>query len=718
MCRRLLFVSAAIAFSISLQATIFGSIHGLIHDPQHRPVADARVTLSAQDSNWKKTVTSNDLGEFQIDAVPLGAYRVEVSSTGFGDQARTISLSSGAALSLHFALEVAQVKTTVEVTSAPAEVQPQNASSATAVSRDEISRTPGADRANSLAMITDYVPSAYIVHNQLHLRGGHGFEWLLDGVPVPSTSMATNVGPQFDPKDIAYLEVQRGGMGAEYGERADGSFNVVTRSGFERNRQAELIASYGSFNGSDNQLNFGSHTDRFAYYGSIGGNRTDLGLETPTPQVLHDLNSGLSGFASLIFNQTPADQLRLVAAVRGDHYQVPNTPEQQAAGITDAENERDTFANFSWVHATTGGVLLTVSPFFHHNRAEYLGSVGDDRQSTYGGGVVSIGVTHGRHNFRAGVQAYADRDRRTLFGNTEQLRGNTESAFIEEQFRPTTWLALNGGVRFTRSAGGLTETATDPRLGVALTLPMVNWSVRAFYGRYYQPPPLLSVSGPFSALVDGKGFGFLPLHGERDEQHEFGLTIPMYGWTADLSEYRTAARNFFDHDALGNSNIFFPLTIARARIHGWEATLRSPRVANRLGVHLAFARQWVEGRGGVTGGLTDFEPPEDNSYYFLDHDQRNTLSTGFNLVLPWKCWTAANIAYGSGFLDGDGPAHLPPHTTADISLGKSFENWSVRVSALNVGNRRYLLDNSSSFGGTHWANPREISVQVRYGFRY
>ena len=75
--------------------------------------------------------------------------------------------------------------------------------------------------------------------------------------------------------------------------------------------------------------------------------------------------------------------------------------------------------------------------------------------------------------------------------------------------------------------------------------------------------------------------------------------------------------------------------------------------------------------------------------------------------------------YGSGFLDGEGPEHLPSHTTYDLALGKSFgENWSVRVTGLNLGNHHYLLDNSNTFGGTHFANPREISVQVKYRFRY
>ncbi len=53
----------------------------------------------------------------------------------------------------------------------------------TTIDRLDIERTPGADRANSLAMITDYVPGAYLAHDQLHVRGGHQVEWLVDGVP-------------------------------------------------------------------------------------------------------------------------------------------------------------------------------------------------------------------------------------------------------------------------------------------------------------------------------------------------------------------------------------------------------------------------------------------------------------------------------------------------------------------------------------------------------
>jgi hypothetical protein len=726
--------------SLTADATIFGTVTGLIHDPQHRPVQGAQVTLRAANSAWTKTVSSNDAGEFLFDTVPLGEYAVRVEMAGFAAEEQKLVLNSGREARTHFSLTVAQAKETLEVKDAATEINTESSSTTTLVTRRQISQTAGADQTNSLSLITDYVPGAYMVHDQLHVRGGHQVSWLIDGVPVPNTNIASNVGPQFDPKDIDYLEVQSGGYSAEYGDRTYGVFNVVTRSGFERDRQAELVTSYGSFNRTEDQFSIGDHTERFAYYGSVSGNRTDLGLETPSPEVLHDLGAGLSAFTSLTFNQTANDQLRLVVAARGDHYQVPNDPGQEALGVRDVEDEQDDLVNFSWLHTFDPGTVLTVSPFYHFNRAHYIGGyIGqpdpgvvipqDDRGSNYFGGVISLAVNHGKHNARAGFQVFGARDNQ-LFGivtsdgsnpplsQREMVWGNVEALFLEDQYRLTSWLTINGGVRLTHFGSTISENAADPRIGAAIRIPRLHWVLRGFYGRYYQAPPLLTVNGPLLQQAAGQGFGFLPLRGERDEQHEVGLTIPLAGWTFDVDNFRTGARNFFDHDVLGNSNIFFPLTIDRARIRGWEGKATSPRIAGRAQFHAAYSHQYAQGAGGVTGGLTDFEPP-DAGYFFLDHDQRNTLSAGVNVTLPWHMWTDFNASYGSGFVDGGGPAHLPSHETFDLSLGKSLgENLDLRLTGLNLSNHRYLLDNSNTFGGTHFVNPREISVQVKYRFHF
>ena len=226
-------------------------------------------------------------------------------------------------------------------------------------------------------MITDYVPGAYMTHDMLHMRGGHQVSWLIDGVEIPNTNIGSNLAAQIDPKDIDYLEIQRGSYTSDVGDRTYGVFNVVPRTGFERNRQAELILSAGNFLQTNDQINFGDHTAKFAWYTSLNGNRSDFGLAPPVSQVTHDAANGFGGFASLIYNRTPRDQLRLITQLRQDFFQIPydpdatdlqNTQEYQSFGLRDTQRERDDIAAFSWLHTfqshhrSAGLALLPLQP--------------------------------------------------------------------------------------------------------------------------------------------------------------------------------------------------------------------------------------------------------------------------------------------------------------------------------------------------------------------
>ena len=145
--------------------------------------------------------------------------------------------------------------------------------------------------------------------------------------------------------------------------------------------------------------------------------------------------------------------------------------------------------------------------------------------------------------------------------------------------------------------------------------------------------------------------------------------------------------------------------------------MRSPR-GQRAQAHLVYAHQFVEGRGAVSGGLTSFQPPSDD-FFFLDHDQRDTLTVGLDVQLPAGTAASGSIGYGSGFLEGDGPAHKPAHRIVSLQGSKAFgKGWTLIVTALNVGNTHFLLDESNTFGGTHFNSPRQISAGVRYRFHY
>jgi outer membrane receptor for ferrienterochelin and colicin len=718
-------------------ATVFSTVRGVVHDPSHRPIAEVEISLKARASDYAQTAHTNEAGEFELPSVPIGEYRLSVRHSGFADTEQPLVVMSGTAPSLHFQLRLADQKASIEVSETQDALNVQLPTPTSLITRQLISQTPGADLSNSLNMITDFVPGAYMTHDQLHVRGGHQVTWAIDGIPIPNTNIASNVGPQIDPKDIDYLEVQRGGYSSEYGDRTYGVFNVVPRTGFERNREVEVNATYGTFHQTNEQVSFGDHTQRFAYFGSLNGNRSDYGLETPGPQVLHDRVWGLGGFASLIFNKDPSNQFRFVTSLRRDDYQIPNDQPAVDAGIRDVERERDVLADFTWVHTFSPTLLLTVSPFVHFNRANFDGDPNDTPistaqhlDSTYAGAQISLEAVTSKHNARAGIYGFGQRDNEFIHlaandGSGASVlqqqpsSGHLEAGFLEDQFKITGWLTLTGGIRLTHFSGAISENAASPRVGASIRIPRLNWVLRGFYGRYYQAPPLSTVAGPLLDFAITQGLGIIPLKGERDQENQVGLTIPLRGWIFDVNSFRQRATNFFDHNSVGNSNVFFPLSIAGARIYGWEFTVRSPRIAKRGEVSIAYSYQHAEGEGSITGGLTDFSPPS-SGYFFLDHDQRHTLHANFNWSLPFRAWAAGGLYYGSGFVDGESdiPKHLDPHTTFDLSLGKSIsENLSLAVTALNLANRRFLLDNSETFGGTHYADPRQIYVQLKYRFR-
>ena len=350
----------------------------------------------------------------------------------------------------------------------------------------------------------------------------------------------------------------------------------------------------------------------------------------------------------------------------------------------DTQRERDGMAIFSWIHTFAGSHngLLTISPFYHRNDANYDSSPDDfpnaitnHRSSSYAGGQATVSATVAHNSLEAGFYSYWQHDNQ-LFGvlfndgfsppiqDTEIVNGNLEAIWIGDKFQPTPWLTLTGGVRQTHfGSPSVTENPTSPRAGVAVRVPRLNWVFRAFYGQFYQAPPLATISGPLLGLVNTPSDlvtpqQFIPLMGERDTEDQFGVDIPYKGWALDIDTFHTKSLNFLDHgnvnyDFDGNlvsTNIFFPLTTQYARVNAWELTLRSPQLWRRLQTHLAYSNQLAQFMGTITGGLTTFAVQE--GWAPLDHDQRNTLNVGFDMRLPWSSSLNGNVNYGSGFSNG------------------------------------------------------------------
>jgi len=764
-----LFLLAFLAFVCGnpALATVFSSLHGVVHDAQHFPVKGAEVTVHAADSAFELKATTGANGEFDLSSVPLGVYRVHVEATGFGGEEEVVTLQSGTNPVFHFALTVASVKTTVNVDESSEPVD--SVTPTTLVSRMDIEQTPGAGRTLGMEMVTDYVPGSYMTHDMLHLRGGHQTSWLLDGIAIPNTKIASNVGPQIDPKDINQLEVQRGSYDSEVGDRTYGVFNVLPMSGFEKDRDAQLTITGGNFYTGETQLSMGDHSAKTAWYVSGTGSRSNYGLAPPTVAVYHDATNSESGFVSVLRNQTPKDQLRFTGQLRQDHFDVPydnsNTDYEYTSGyydsygLRDAQTERDGFAIANWVHTFSPKAILQVAPFYHLNISNYDSMPTDPtvattwhQRSNYVGGQADFRADIGsRNSLSGGLYSFWQRED-DLFGFIENdvltngkpavyanKPGQQDAGLVEFHFsdhlRVSRWITLLGGMRISTFRSELNETAAYPRIGATAEIPYLHWVFRGFYGHFFQPAPLETVSSSVLNYANTLGGGentFTPIPSERDEEHQFGVTIPYKGWVLDVTNVKNRVNNFLDHSNLGESNMYFPIAVDGALIRAWEMTLRSPELGRLGKFHVTYSNQIAEQRGNIIGGFTcsivgdpacDLGP----QYVPVDHDQRNTLNTGFTTNLPYHTWFSSNVYYGSGFTNGlaganEGPYngnYLPAHTTFDISGGhKIGERLDFSASVLNVTNHRVLLDNSVTIGGFHFNDPRQISASLRYRFKF
>src|ERR1700677_4067543 len=350
-------------------AAAYGTVSGIVRDNNDRPVAGAKVVLESATHALIERQTDST-GRFDFPNVAIGQYMLTISQRDFASLSQPVTVQAGyfpfASLVLKPTSDLTEVTVTAARLPVVASVTP-----ITMVSQQDIASTPGASNVNSLAMITDYVPGAYQAHDMLHMRGGHQTNWLIDGVEIPNTNIAENLGPALNPQDVETLGIERGSYLADEGDRTYGIFNVIPKSGFSRNNQAELDFTAGNFGQTDDYVGIASQTSDFAYYAVVEGNRSNLGLKTPDSQVIHDGTHGYGFFTNLQYNPSSQDAVSFVAQLRQDDYQIPNctAPLPDDPGCVgqfgDVQGEADNFALLSWSHTFANEAVLTSSLMYH-----------------------------------------------------------------------------------------------------------------------------------------------------------------------------------------------------------------------------------------------------------------------------------------------------------------------------------------------------------------
>jgi hypothetical protein len=250
-----------------------GTIVGIVKDQTDAAVSTATVKATNLDTGFTRAVPTNSLGEYRIDYLPVGKYKVESDATGFKHFIQeNISLDVDQTLTVGIALAIGAASETVTVETAPPTINTSNAVLGVTLEREEIvglplvnrniysevSLTPGVmANNNSPSSNPTGTPTTatglYIEDIQINgsIDGGSAeVAFYLDG-GNNITGMRNYGNPSPDPDAIEEFRVETSAFGAQYGQFSAAVVSVITKSGtnklhggaFEFNRNTDFNAN-------------------------------------------------------------------------------------------------------------------------------------------------------------------------------------------------------------------------------------------------------------------------------------------------------------------------------------------------------------------------------------------------------------------------------------------------------------------------------------------
>ncbi|MGA8109427.1 MAG: carboxypeptidase-like regulatory domain-containing protein, partial [Acidobacteriaceae bacterium] len=229
--------------------TVTGSIGGSITDQSGAAVSGATITATNLATGVATTTRSDSSGVYNIQFLPIGAYSVSATGTGF--QTSTVSsltLEIDQIARLNFKLQVGSVSTTISVSSeSGAALQTQNPTLGTTVSSNTIENLPLSGLNFQTAGM--FVPGA-VNPTYSSMGGTNGYErdtsggavpsfngnrqqgnnYIMDGVEINET-LNNLVGYNPAPEAIGEMRTVTANADAEYGDVNGGEILMVTKSG-------------------------------------------------------------------------------------------------------------------------------------------------------------------------------------------------------------------------------------------------------------------------------------------------------------------------------------------------------------------------------------------------------------------------------------------------------------------------------------------------------
>lgn len=253
------------------------------------PLTGAHILLQ----NIHRMTTSDFEGQYRIQDLSPGDYRIAVSYIGYSTIMRNLILSENENVVLDFQLEPLSFVTEVAVITGNRVPASKNMSPLTLslVTRDELEQS---GESNVLPALSNRIPGVFVTERgitgfgvgdgsagKISVRGISGSPntqvlVMIDGHPQFTGIFGHPLPDAYIASDVEKVEVVRGPASILYGSNAlAGAINMITRQQEENGLAFSARAQYGSFNTQKYAGSIGYKRNAFHILGSINHDQTD-----------------------------------------------------------------------------------------------------------------------------------------------------------------------------------------------------------------------------------------------------------------------------------------------------------------------------------------------------------------------------------------------------------------------------------------------------------
>lgn len=364
----------------------FGSIRGTVQDASGAVIPGALVIVHSLDENFDRKVTTNDSGDFVVENLKAGHYKLTVHHDGLSDAViSSATLDARQDLRIPITLKIAKASTVVEVSDTAVQINTENGTLGDSIDNQQITELPLNNRATTTSPLGSLALSPNVQQDSsgnIALGGASSamVNFSVDGISTANVRQNGALQDAYPSQEgISAVKITSFNNSAEFSQVGDVTF--TTKSGtsqyhgslFEYVQNAALDAAPYGFNGkAPKHFNtFGGSLggplslphlydgkDRTFFFLDYEGNRRSTAI---AQQFLVPTQDERNGNLTAMGVTTPITGINPTATALLNYYPLPNV----------AGQSNYNYENFQSTPARTDGADLRIDQTINAKQSVY-----------------------------------------------------------------------------------------------------------------------------------------------------------------------------------------------------------------------------------------------------------------------------------------------------------------------------------------------------------